>query len=300
MSQRFSFESATGLGEIVVHHWPVKAPRGLVQIVHGMQEHMQRYDAFAHFLNAHGYAVAGDDHAGHGLSTPQAPRGYFGKRDGARHLLDDLHTVQVQMQSQYPGMPYILFGHSMGSFLARAYTARHAASLEAVIYSGSSSGNAAAPLGKLLTHLHRGDTPFWLLDRIAFAPFNRRYAPVTGSEWLNRDASEVHQFLNDPLRVPCFTARGFYDLFTLLQEVSRRRWARAIPPALPVLLLGGDGDPLGAYGKGILRIAHRLRTAGHPDVTAVVYPGARHELLLETNRAQVMDDILAFLHAHGL
>lgn len=300
MSETCTFPSATRLGDIVVHHWPLEAPRGVVQIVHGMQEHMGRYDAFARFLNAHGYAVAGDDHAGHGLSTPQAPRGYFGKKDGAEHLLDDLYTVQTQLQARYSGVPYILFGHSMGSFLARAYTTRHADMLCAAIYSGSSSGNAAAGMGKLLTHLHKGDTPFPLLDRIAFKPFNRRYESVTGSEWLNREADQVRKFLDDPLRVPCFTARGFYDLFTLLQEVSCKRWAQCIPPGLPVLLLSGDGDPLGTYGKGIPRIAQRLKAAGHRDVTAIVYPGARHELLLEKNRGQVMADILAFLHAHGL
>lgn len=300
MSEIFSLPSATQLGALVVRHWPLDAPRGVVQIVHGMQEHMGRYDAFARFLNAHGYAVAGDDHAGHGLSTPQAPRGYFGSKDGASHLLDDLYAVQCALQSRYPGVPYVLFGHSMGSFLARAYTTRHGALLSAAIYSGTSSGNAAAGLGKLLTHLHRQDTPFWLLNKIVFGSFNRRYQPVTGSEWLNRDAAEVKQFLDDPLRVPCFTARGFYDLFTLLQEVSQKGWAQAVPSQLPVLLLSGDGDPLGAYGKGVPRVAQRLKEAGHPDVTTIVYPGARHELLLETNRDQVMADILVFLLAHGL
>lgn len=278
--------------------------RGVIQICHGMVEHMGRYEWFAGQLTSQGFVVCGDDHLGHGRSADDQNLGYFGEKDGWNHLVEDEHLLRIQIQKEFPSLPYFLLGHSMGSFITREYITRHAAGLNGYICCGTAGRNPligfALALSNLMVFFQGGRHVGRLLDRLAFRDYNSHYGEaVTGSEWLSRDAEQYLPFADDPKCHFTFTNAGFRDLFRLLHQVTGRQWSDRVPKDLPVLILSGDDDPVGNYGKGVEQVHGWLKESGLLDLQLKLYPGARHELHNELNREEFVQDVLFFLDRHG-
>ncbi len=293
-------QSATGQGELYVRVWePENQPKAVLQIVHGMAEHIERYDRFARYLNQNSILVVGADNASHGKSiSKDGIRGYFGAEHGWNSLIQDIQSVHSIIKQSYCGLPCILFGHSMGSFLARSYAARHGDDLDGFIFCGTAGKNPALPVAKLFARCeirkNGASTPSRLLDKLSFGAYNNAFKPNrTPFDWLSRDEAEVDKYVDDPACGFVFTAAGFRDLFDGLGEVSGPQWARRVPKR-PILLIAGDADPVGANGKGVKQVEAWLVQSGH-RVKCILYPGARHELLNETNREQVSDDVRLFI-----
>lgn len=297
-----TFISSTGQ-ELDKRVWlPEGAPKGIVQFVHGMAEHMDRYDAPAQALCQGGYLVVGHTHLGHG---PKAEvQGHFADESGWERLLDDIHSLRQETEKAYPGVPYFLLGHSMGSFLVRCYLTEHGEGLRGAVLSGTGwfgSGpvKAGLALTGLLCALGQGRKPAPLVDKLAFGGSNKHFAPNrTAFDWLSRDAAQVDRYIADPYCGFLFTAAGYRELFRGLDRLRHLDELKKMPKRLPVYFFGGDQDPVGAMGKGIPKVAEQFRQAGLRDVTVKLYPGGRHEMFNETNAQEVYADLLAWLHAH--
>ncbi len=295
------YPSTNGTDTIVAKIWqPDFQAQGIVQISHGMCEYIDRYAGFAEFLTENGFIVCANNHLGHGASAAsQKQLGYFAKRGGEKFLVDDLHTLTNMMKIKYPDLPILLFGHSMGSFIARNYVTKYGKELSAVIFCGTSGPNPRARAGKKLAALecrrHGEQYRSSWLQHLAFHAYNRRNARRTKFDWLSRDEKVVDQYLADPYCDFTFTASAFEDLFTLLLQCSDPEWFSTYPKTLPTLLISGDMDPVGDYGKGVSYVYKTLISAGVRDVRMKLYEGARHELLNEINRQEVYEDILQWI-----
>ena len=301
----WTYQSSDGTHTIYATIWtPEEAPVGVVQICHGMVEHMGRYEWLAGQLCAHGYAVCGDDHLGHGrTAAAQEDLGFFGEQDGVRHLVEDEDRLRREMEGRFPGLPFFLLGHSMGSFITRNYVARYGEGLAGYICCGTSGPNPLSKFAILLagfTVAVAGPRrPGKLLNRLAFQNYNKEFGGVAGGhEWLSRDPASYAGVDDDPKCSFIFTNAGFRDLFRLLDSVTGRKWSDRVPRQLPILLLSGDMDPVGQYGKGPGKVAGWLKASGVRDVTVKLYPGARHELHNETNKDEVIADLLGWMANH--
>ena len=304
--QEIAFLSSDGKTTVKASIWTPeeKETRGVVQICHGMVEHIRRYDEFAQELCARGFAVCGDDHLGHGRTAGSAENfGYFGEKDGWKRLVEDEDRMRREIQARFPALPYFLLGHSMGSFITRNYITRYADGLSGYICCGTSGPNPLNGVGILLSRLmvrfcggrSRGD----FLNKLAFKEYNSRYGEVkTGHEWLSRDASSYEGVDDDPATSFVFTNAGFRDLFQLLYSVTGRKWSEKIPADLPILFLSGDMDPVGQFGKGVRKVYTLVKDSGVRDVTLKLYPGARHELHHETNKDEFLEDVVAWMEKH--
>lgn len=296
-----TFPSSTGVCDVHVCTWPCEAaPRAALLVVHGMSEHIRRYDEFARFLNGRGILVVGMDNASHGQSRrADGPKGYFGPSRGWDNLIADIHALRQSVEAENPGLPLLLMGHSMGSFLARAYAARHGEGIRAFIFMGTAGPNPVLPLGKWLAEreIRRtgGALPSPSLEKLSTGAYNTPFKPNrTAFDWLSRDEARVDAYVADADCGFPFTAAGYRDLFQGLLEISEKAWAGKVPKA-PILLLSGMEDPVGGKAAaGVRSVADRLARSGH-GVELQLYAHARHELLNESNRAEVMADILDFI-----
>ncbi len=277
--------------------------KGIVQISHGMCEHIGRYRHFINDLTKQGYIVCGHDHIGHGESSAPEEYGYFGEKKGYRNLVFDLHYMSLIAKKEYPDLPLFLFGHSMGSFVARLYLSKYSNELSGVILCGTSGPNALLPTAlaacrsviALKGPLYRSP----MLDRLAFGAFNQKILPVrTSNDWLTRKESAVDDYLKDPKCTFIFTASGYHDLFEMISLINQPSWYQTLDCRLPVFLISGDMDPVGNYGKGIWKVFRSMEDAGVQDVTMTLYPQARHELLNELNYDEVLSDIVQWLDGH--
>lgn len=306
MKTEGTFPSTNGTSTVHYTVWtPDCTPSAMIQLAHGMCEHMERYDAIARYFCRQGIVVFGNDHIGHGRSVASAEEfGYFAPEDGDLYLVRDLDVMQQQMKAKYPALPTILLGHSMGSFIARAYLMGHADSIDGLILSGTSAGNQPLKLGmKLCKYLakRKGDhyrSPF--LYKQSFGSYNKRFKPkkgkATGVEWVNSDPDVLQSYLTDPQCRFIFTVQGYYDLFTLLEFVNSEEWYEKAPKGLPIFLLSGEEDPVGNYGKDIPYIAETLLEMDASDVTYKLYPGERHEPLTGICRDEARADAVAFVN----
>lgn len=304
-SQKFTFPGADGQHAIACEVFlPDGDIRGIVQVSHGMCEYFGRYRAFATTLATHGYLVCGNDHLGHGDSAGNVDDlGYFSPKNGWQNVVQDLHTLTGQIRRQYGSkLPYFLFGHSMGSFLARAYTEKYGEELTAAIFCGT--GCALPGMDQLIRVIRgiknvRGERArSEKIRALAFGSYNKKIPDAKSpNAWLSRDEAVVTAYDADPHCNFNFTINGYENLMSVLRHVSRRGWYEAYRRDLPTLLIAGGDDPVGDYGRGPFRIFSGLSSRGC-DVNLTLYGGARHELLNETNRAEVTRDILAFFDAH--
>lgn len=301
-TESIRFESACPGRETVGYFFDAEGlrPKAVVQISHGMCEYIGRYADFASFLVKHGFAVCGNDHLGHGETGKLAGEyGFFAERDGRTFVLRDLKTMNELARKRWPGVPVILLGHSMGSFFARWFATVYPDAQDALILSGTGGPNPAAGAGiavaKLLVRVQGAHARSSLLKKLAFGTYlNRIKAPRTPHDWITRDEAIVDAYAADPWCTYTFTNSAMLDLMACLNEVSGQDWADRMPKKLPVYLIAGEEDPVGDYGKGVRTVYGMLQKAGVERLELKLYPGARHEMLNETNRAEVYDDLLAW------
>lgn len=303
-----SFSSSDGIHKIAAYIWtPVDAPVcGIVQIVHGMREHIGRYADLAAFLNTKGYVVCGHDSLGHGESAKSdGSYGHFGDVDGAKYLVRDCRRMTKLIRKKYPNAPVFLLGHSMGSFIGRIYITRYAKNLAGFICVGTGGDNPVAPFGRTLawgiSHAGFDKKPGNLLDKMAFGTYKEHY-PHEESKmaWLSRDADVVKAFDDDEHTKGQFTYGGFRDLLDLQMAVSGRKWIKRVPKELPILLISGTEDPVGKYGKSAPKLYERLKAAGVANVSCKLYMGARHEVLNEINKEEVYYDIYCWIEENKM
>ena len=303
--REFSYPSSDGVHTIHAQEWVPQVPlRGVVQIVHGVAEHMGRYEEAAFFLAEHGYLVCGEDHLGHGKTAQPGEEGFFGETDGWALVTRDVAALRKLQGEKYPALPYFLLGHSMGSFLARTYLIDYPGTLTGAILSGT--GQESAPLvalGKLLAALEcrrlgpRGISP--LVDKLSLGAYNRKFAPNrTGADWISRDEAQVDRYLADPYCRYQSTVSMFEAMMGGLQYIAKKENLSRMDPSTPVYFLSGDQDPVGSMGKGVKKVAAMFRGAGCRDVTVRLYPGGRHEMFHELNAQEVFDDLLSWLEEH--
>lgn len=297
------FDSADGASRVAgyIYSCPQVEPWCLVQIAHGMCEYMDRYADFAAFLAQNGAVVCGNDHLGHGgTAADEADLGYFTEKGGRRFAVQDMHRMTTLAKAEYPQLPVVLLGHSMGSFFARRYAALWPEGLAGLILSGTGGPNPLAGFGILMARLAaRLRGPRYrsaYIHNLAFGTYLKRVeSPKTNYDWISRDEELVRRYNADPRCTFQFTVNGFHELFSALREVSSPAWAAAIPRQLPILMIQGDADPVGDYGRGTAKVRDWLLHAGARHLEYILYPGGRHEMLNEINRDEVYLDVLAFL-----
>ncbi len=280
-----------------LHFWiPAQAPRAVILIVHGMAEHIMRYDTAAKALCGRGFAVAGADLRGHGPDCPKKHLGHFGDSGGWELLLDDVRREAEAAAGRFPGIPFMLMGHSMGSFISREYAIRSGDSLSALILSGTGDYPRPAVLsGLAIARLLPPGKPAKLLEKIVFSGNNKAFEPArTPVDWLTRDTEQTDRYLADPYCGFPFTAQAYRDFFTGLLHLPDKSRLDRMPRDLPVLFISGDRDPVGAMGKNVEKTAADFRAHGMKNVTVRLFPGARHEVLNEINSGEVLDTVCSF------
>ena len=280
---------------------PDGKPRGVIQIIHGIAEYAARYDELAKVFTAHGFVVVAEDHMGHGKSiSEEIPQGCFA--DGWLTAVSDSYRLLQMTKEEYPDLPYVVYGHSMGSFMTRTllYTYPDAGLAAAVI---SGTGWMPKPVLKsgraicLLEGRRKGmSATSPTIDKLMFGSYNKGDEnPRTPVDWLTRDENEVDKYIADPLL-------GFSASIGLAREMlggmlmnEEKDNLAKMPKNLPVLFVSGDKDPVGSNGKGVRQTYEAFRAAGMQDVRLKLYPDARHEMHNELNREELHEDVLAFL-----
>ena len=307
MRDEFYFPSKDGNTEIHTIEWkPVGEVRAVLQICHGMVEYIRRYDEFAQFLCGEGYYVVGNDHLGHGKSIQaKSEYGFFNEKYGNACVLGDMHTLRQRTEKKYPGVPYFMLGHSMGSSLLRQYIQMYGNGLSGAVLMGTVADHKKAALlfGKRLCRVmaaFRG----WhyrskMVDNLVLGAYNKKFKPArTRADWITSDNENLDMYVADPLCSFMFTVNAYYNVFSGMIGIQRKESVYMIPKGLPVLFVSGADDPVGEFGKGVRKIYEKYRAAGIRDVTLRLYTGDRHEILNETDRDQVYKDLLEWFEKH--
>ena len=280
-------------------------PKAVIQVVHGMAEHIDRYDDLAKSLVRRGFIVCAEDHIGHGHSAANASEyGHMPAHGGKDILLRDVHTLYRMVSELFPSVPYVLYGHSMGSFITRAYIVRYGDELSACVLSGT--GNVAAALskgGRTLARILasvRGETyRSKFIDNLGAGAYGKQIENArTPLDWLSTDKEVVDAYIADERCGFMFTVGGYSTLLDLMAEIVSPECAARVPKNLPILLVAGDGDPVGEMGKGVRAAAQLLRDAGVKLVDEKIYPGMRHEIHNEIGFEQVYEDIMSWIENH--
>ena len=293
--------TANDHSRLSVNQWlPDSPPRAVVMLSHGMAEHSGRYARLADALCRAGYGVYALDQRGHGRTADEGILGLYAEKDGWNKVVGDLASLNQHIGQQQPDLPIILLGHSMGSYIAQGYLLHHSASLHGAILSGSNFQPVALyRAAQIIARIERARQGLRgrsaLIDFLSFGSFNKAFKPNrTKFDWLSRDPVEVDNYINDPLCGFRCTNQLWIDLLGGLQQISKVSNLAQIDPGLPILVMGGDCDPV-SEGKRLKDLAHALREAGCQDVQLTLYPQARHEVFNETNRDEVTADLLTWL-----
>ncbi len=290
--------------------------KGIVQIIHGMQEYIERYDKLAGYLASRGYLVVGHDLLGHGRTAATADdRGFFCKGRLLDALIQDIHFIRKSMEKQFPEQKYYMIGHSMGSYLLRCYLCRYGQGIDAAVIMGT--GHVLLPataVGKTLCHIMALVKGWYYRSTLVTAiTFSGPYGEFDSAEeliqklqvqsettgninsWLTRDEEVVRQYAQDDNCNYMFTLNGYFGLYQAIQYAGRLRNMRHIPKDLPIILLSGDRDPVGKFGDNVRWVESKLKKSGVKHVETVLYKGARHEIINETDWKKVYYDIWHFL-----
>ncbi|MCG7342948.1 lysophospholipase [Sporosarcina sp. ACRSL] len=277
---------------------PSDRPLAHIHLLHGMAEHIGRYKEFMAYLADEGFAVSAHDHRGHGqTATLNGKLGHFGDSTGFDRIVEDAHEIIGFYRNEFQTPKLILFGHSMGSFVARRYAQRYGNDLYKLICSGTAGDPGLSRVGGQAIAYLKGkatkfDEPDYFINKLVFGAFNKTVSePRTPFDWLTKDKETVERYINDPLCGFVPTTRFFIDLFDGLAKINDREKIREIPSGLPILLLSGLDDPVGLKGKGVWQAAEQFTDVGITNITVMLYEGGRHEMLNEVNRKQVFNFI---------
>lgn len=297
----FTFLSTDGKTQLHGMRWEPEggSVRAVLQICHGVAEHIARYDAFARYLNGLGIAVVGHDHLGHGLSLPEGGTPvYFGAGSTWNTVVDDIYVLHQRIRLWYPDVPLCIMGHSMGSFLTRTYLIRYPGTVKAAVIMGTgwqpkaviAGGMAVAKaVGAVVGENGTSD----LVTNLAFGAYNKLFAPNrTSCDWLSADEDNVDAYMADPLCGADATVGLFRQMLSGIRFNQKLSNLRQMDPRIPVLFVAGEKDPVGDCGNGVRRTYQEFRRAGVQDCTLKLYPGLRHEILNEkAQQQQIFEDI---------
>ena len=297
----FTFLSTDGKTQLHGMRWEPDggSVRAVLQICHGVAEHIARYDAFARYLNGLGIAVVGHDHLGHGLSLPEGGTPvYFGESNTWNTVVDDIYVLHQRIRLWYPDVPLCIMGHSMGSFLTRTYLIRYPGTVKAAIIMGTgwqpkaviAGGMAVAKaVGAVVGENGTSD----LVTNLAFGAYNKLFAPNrTSCDWLSADEGNVDAYMADPLCGADATVGLFRQMLSGIRFNQKLSNLRQMDPRIPVLFVAGEKDPVGDCGNGVRRTYQEFRRAGVQDCTLKLYPGLRHAILTEKpQQQQIFEDI---------
>jgi len=277
---------------------PKNPPRGIVLVLHGMRSHSGRYEDFLNFLCEHDFAVYAYDHAGHGRSVAEGGLyGSFAEKDGDVVLVKDLQSMVAIIRKRFRHLPLFVFGHSLGSFVLRAYMASHKDTLDGAIISGTCERIQVSyfkrkKLEKLVKKA--GRTPSDDVEKLMIGKFDKQF-PEVGS-WVTTNPVALARRADDPLSGHAMCADGYYDMFRLMQYISSDDWVKEVPQGLPMLFVSGERDPLGGMGEGITALAEEMKEAGVTDLTCRLYKGEKHEIIGSLSDSLAKEEILAWLN----
>ncbi len=272
--------------------------KAVLQIAHGMVEYIERYGAFADYLNEKGIAVIGHDHLGHGHTAKlENDLGYFSDKNGDRAVILDMYRITQYAKRRFPSVPFYLMGHSMGSFFTRNYIMKYGAELDGVVLMGTGYHCLVeARFGECLTssliRIFGSRYRSHFIDQIVLGVYNRKFAPNrTNSDWISSDEATVDQYIADPFCTFKFTVGAYRDFFRILVRVSSEKNIKRIPKDLPIYIVSGEEDPVGNFGKGVKKVYCQFQKLGFQNVTMRLFPNARHEILNEKQRKIVFEDL---------
>lgn len=308
MKREFTFLSKEGKTNIHAIEWiPEGKVLGVLQICHGMVEYIDRYHDFAEYMAGNGYYVVGHDHLGHGQSVTSAENlGYFAEKDGNACVIADIHTLRQLTAEKYPDVPYVMLGHSMGSFLLRQYLGTYAEGLTAAIIMGTGQQpDLILGAGKMICRLIAG-VKGWthrskLVNGMAIGGYNKRFAKENcPAAWLSKDTGNTMKYASDPLCTYIFTVNAYYNMFIGMSIMNRQEKAGQFRKGLPILLVAGQDDPVGNFGKSVDSLYKFYKKHGIQDVQRKLYAEDRHEILNELDKAVVYEDILNWINEKGM
>ena len=299
------FVNSCGKGKIHCCKWtPEGEIRGIVQIVHGIAEFVERYDDFANFLNSQGFLVVAEDHMGHGKSIQGgSTQGYF--HGGWFAAVNDSYKLMKMTMARHPGVPYVLFGHSMGSFMVRTILAKYPESgITAAVICGT-GWLPKAPLPGLIRIVNGicrktgEENPSEKLQKMVFGGYNKRIQNErTPCDWLTRDEEIVDAYVAHPLCGFTPACGLLRDMMKGIYYIQQEKNLKNMKPELPVFFIAGAEDPVGPYGKGVLKAVDAFRKVGMVNVACRIYPECRHEILNELNRQEVYEDVVNWLNSY--
>ena len=302
--EEFFFESSTGCNRIhALRCEPEGEARAVVQIAHGVADHISRYDDLMLYLAENGIVCVGDDHLGHGESirSPEQ-QGFFNEEDGWNCVIKDVDALRDLTRRDYPDLPYIFFGHSMGSFVVRTYLIQHPDKYDAAILSGTGHQNklmifAGSTAARLMTRSKGPMGDGTALNNMAFGSYCKKIPnPRTPFDWISRDEAAVDKYIADPWCGFVCKVSLYRDMMEGVKFITNQKNIDKMNKEAPVYFMSGDADPVGDYGVGVEKAYHAFCAAGLKDVSMKLYPGGRHEMLNEINREDVKKDILDWIN----
>lgn len=302
--ESFTFKGANGQ-DVFTWCWStVDKPLGILQIFHGMAEHAERYDDFAGYLNTMGFAVYACDQRGHGRTGEMNSSSCHLDNDGFNGIIEDQNLLSKLIQQKYPGIPIYVLGHSFGSFVAQEYIKRYGSDISGVILSGSCMMNGpeikAGYTAATMSLIFGRRRPNKILDKLSFGSYNKAIEnPASKFSWLSLDENQVKKYEADNFCGNIMSTNFFYYFFKGLTGLYNADNASKIPKDLPIYIMSGDNDPVGKYGVGVAKLHEWYKTLGIKDLRFKLYQGGRHEMINETNRSEVYQDISSWLKMHA-
>ena len=301
--REFTFPSTDRKTMIHGIEWiPEQEVKAILQIAHGMVEYVDRYHEFAAFLADKGIYVVGHDHLGHGQSVNSEDEyGYFPQPDGNKMVIGDIHKLRKLTEEKYPGVPYFMLGHSMGSFLLRQYLTMHSNGLAGAIIMGTGHQplmilKAGQFVCKITAFIKGWKYRSELVNSLSFGSFNKKFEPAeTPKDWVTSYKPIRDVYVKDPLTSFTFTVGGYYQMFEGMKVLDTKGSVEKIRKDLPVFFVAGADDPVGDFGKGVQRIFEKYKAAGIQDVEIKLYKDDRHEILNETDREVVYEDLYSWI-----
>lgn len=273
--------------------------RAVFHLVHGMTEYINRYNRLLSALATAGYLCVGFDNLGHGNTAKEGDLGFIAEKDGWSYMVDDVKRFADEVKSEYPNLPYYLMGHSMGSFITRTAISRYPDIADKYICCGTGGANPFASVGLLICDIikaFRGShavSPF--IENMAFGAYNKRFDGDTNYEWLTKDRNVIEKYSKDRFCTFHFTVSAMHDLIKLNKVCNSKKCFENTKKDLPILIVSGDMDPVGNYGKGVTQVYNKFKASGNKNVTMFLYKDCRHEIHNDTCAEQMTEDILKFL-----